>query len=321
MSSYSNPYSGETFFGFFQQLFLRIIEALKGNLSFAELAPDELQLLVLSGIALSSALTGTFLILRHLAMLANALSHTILLGIVLVYLFMRSQASGEEAGHLSLSLQAMFAASLLAGLLTTFLTSFITRTLKLQEDASTGIVFSFLFALAIILVTAYTRNAHIGIEVVMGNVDALHLDDLKLIGLITLVNIILIGLFFKEFTLTTFDPGLARTLGFSTTLFHYLLMVQVSMTVVGSFRAVGIMMVLAFLTGPSLLARHLSNRLRPILLIASLAGILISACSVALSRHLLTVYDLPLSTGGLTVCLITLAYALTLCLPRTGQAR
>lgn len=316
MTTYSNPYFGETFFGFFLQLFSRIGQALSGHLSFSDLASDELQLLVLSGIALSSALTGTFLILRRLTMLANALSHTILLGIVLTYLFLRSQLPEGDSGAISLSLQAMFIASLLTGLLTTFLTGFITRTLKLQEDASTGIVFSFLFALAIILVTAYTRNAHIGIEVVMGNVDALHVDDLKLIGFITLLNIVLIALFYKELVLTTFDPQLSRALGFSTTLFHYLLMVQVSMTVVGSFRAVGIMMVLAFLTGPSLLARHLTNRLRPLLLVASIAGIVISACGVALSRHLLTVYNLTLSTGGLTVCLITLAYALTLCIPR-----
>jgi manganese/zinc/iron transport system permease protein len=203
----------------------------------------------------------------------------------------------------------MLIASLLTGLATTFLTEFLTKTVRLQEDASTGLVFSSLFALGVLLATLFTRNAHIGIEVVMGNVDALHADDLRLVYTILVANVVLIALFFKEYKITTFDGALARSMGISTLFFNYLLMVQVSATAVGAFRAVGVLMVLAFIIGPPLMARLLTHHLLRLLLISMGLGVLVSIAGVALSRHLLTVHRLALSTGGVVVCLIVVVYA------------
>ncbi len=175
----------------------------------------------------------------------------------------------------------------------------LTKTARLQEDASIGIVFTTLFALGITIVTVASRNAHIGVEVVMGNVDALQPQDCITALVILLGNIILIGLFYKEFVITTFDSGLARALGFSVGFFNYLLMVQVSGTVIGAFRAVGVLMVLAFITGPTLIARMLTDELRKVLLYSVMIGVLVSIIGVALSRHLVSVYELPLSTPEL----------------------
>lgn len=310
---FANPYQGLTFGQFILHFFYRLGQFLTGHLGLDALVTDEIQVLVLSGIAISSALVGTFLILRRMTMLANSLAHTILLGIVIAYvisMFWRSDYPEEES--FAVPMQALLVASLLMGFLTSFLTEFLTKTLRLQADASTGIIFTALFALGIILVTLLTRSAHIGIEAVMGNADALHVEDLKWVFYILVMNILIIVLFFKEFKITTFDPGLAYALGISNTFFSYLLMAQVSATAIGSFRAVGVFLVLAFMTGPSLTARLLTHRLKAVLGVASLLGTLAALFGVALTRHLLTVFGIALSTSGVVVCLISFFYLLVI---------
>lgn len=317
--AYSNPYFGNDFFEFFITFIKRFVLFISGNLESSKLASDEIQLIVLCGVAISSALVGTFLILRYMTMLANALSHTILLGIVLAYFF--TQTSNVAHDHSMIYLPTMLLAALITGLFTTFLTHFLTKTIRLQEDASIGLVFTSLFALGIILVTILTRSAHVGIEVVMGNVDALQLADCNLIYLVVAFNLILTTLFFKEYKITTFDPALANALGFSTIFFDYLLMAQTSATAVGAFRAVGVLMVLAFLTGPPLTARLLTHNLKKMLILASVLGSLASFVGIAITRHLLSVYDIPLSTAGVVVCVIVLFFSVALIFKKIKVAR
>jgi manganese/zinc/iron transport system permease protein len=307
-SLFSNPYYNQTVIGFLLQFFRRLGALLTGQLSVDQMASDEIQIFVLAGVAISSALVGTFLVLRRMTMLANSLSHTILMGIVLAYFLTMGQI-GE--GHIP-PMQAMLIASLITGFLTTFLTEFLTKVGRLQEDASTGLIFTTLFALGVILATVLTRNAHIGIEAVMGNVDALHPKDLFWVYCIVGLNVILFTLFFKQFQLTTFDPGLAKAMGISPFIFNYLLMAQVSATTITSFRAVGVLLVLAFMTAPSLAARLLTQRLVPLLLWAIGLGVFCAVLGVALTRHILTVYGIALSTSGVVVCVLLLCYVLTL---------
>jgi len=312
LAQYYNPYYDLSFPQFFLQLLVRLFGFFTGQIPIDSLASDEIQILVLSGVAASSALVGSFLILRNMAMLANSISHTILVGIVIAFFFTQKGFLMESDAHDAINLQVMLIASLLMGIFTSLLTEFLTKTIRLQEDASTGIVFTTLFAVGIILVTLLTRNAHIGAEVVMGNVDALHADDLKLVFVILMANLAIFCIFYKEFALTTFDPNLARALGFSVTFFNYLLMIQVSATVVGAFRAVGVLMVLSFITGPALTARLLTDDLKKMLIIAAGLGVLASLVGVALSRHIFTVYGIALSTSGIVVCTIVVLYVIVL---------
>jgi len=302
-----NPYHGQNLWGFFLVFMERLFAILSGRLSLNELASDEIQIAVLIGVAVSSALTGSFLVLRRMTMLANSLSHTILVGIVMAYV-LSSSFSGESGGSRTISMQAMLSASLFMGLLTTFLTEFLTKTGKLQEDASTGLVFTSLFALGVILVTILTRDAHIGTEAVMGNADALHQEDLFWTYFIVVLNGVLFYLFFKEFHITTFDPGLASALGISPIVFNYVLMTQVSATTISSFRAVGVLLVLAFMTGPVLAARLLTDSLKPLLFYAAGLGMFCSWLGVAATRHILSVYGIALSTSGVVVCMILMLY-------------
>jgi manganese/zinc/iron transport system permease protein len=309
-TSYINPYSDQTFFGFFQELLVRIYGFFTGQLTYKDLVSDEIQIIVLVCVAGSAALVGTFLVLRKMTMLANSLSHTILLGIVAAFVLSQTGIKDDDPHYQPINIQMMLFASLIVGVLTAFLTEFLTKSIRLQEDASTGIVFTSLFALGIVLVTLLTRNAHVGTEVVMGNVDALHIDDIKLVFIILLINIVLFLLFFKEYKITTFDPGLAKALGISTLFFNYLLMVQTSAMTIGAFRAVGVLMVLAFITGPVLTARLLTHHLKTLLFLSMSIGSLASLVGVALSRHILTVYDTPLSTAGIVVCVIVCFFLL-----------
>lgn len=314
-----NPYYDQNFFTFFFQLGKRFIEGIQGKLSVSDLASDEIQILVLLAIAISGALVGCFLVLRKMVMLANALSHTILIGIVMAFLFTKESIFDQSHSSGALNMQAMLLASLFTGIATAFLTQFLTKTVRLQEDASIGLVFTTLFALGVILVTLLTRNVHIGTEVVMGNVDALHWNDLRLVYTILFLNVALIFLFFKEYQITTFDSGLSKALGFSIVFFDYLLMIQVSATVVGAFRAVGVLMVLAFLTGPALTARLLTHDLKRMLFLASLIGSLSAVSGVALCRHILSFYGVALSTAGVVVCVMVLFYLLSMILaPEQG---
>ncbi len=311
-----NPYFGKNFWQVLVLFFQRMGELITGRIGLPELASDEVQILVLMLVACASALIGTFLVLKKMTMLANSLSHTILLGIVVAYLILSPFISSTEVhGHV-ISIKVMLIAALSTGVITTLLTQLLTTLLKLQEDASTGLVFTTLFALGVVLVTVFTRNTHIGIEAIMGNVDALHVHDIVLIFWIALIDFIVIALFFKEFKLTTFDAPFADAQGFSSPFFSYLLMVLTSATVIGAFRAVGVLLVLAFLVGPALTARLFSNRLKTVILLAIAIGAGASLVSVALARHLLTIYHLPVSTSGLVTTILGVIYFLGLLTPR-----
>lgn len=302
-----NPYTGATFFSFFLLLARRIGEWLGGKLPLSGLVTDEVQILVLATLAASGAMVGTFLLLRKMVMLANALSHTLLLGIVLTLLLAYWLSPLSVKGEW-LPLPLLLFSAFFSGIATTFLTEMLHKVTRLQEDASIGLVFSLLFALGMVLVTAFSRNLHIGTELVMGNVDALKGEDVWEGLFILGMNLLLLLLFFPGLAVTTFDPQLARTLGFIPSFFTYLLMVQTSATAVGGFRAVGVLMVLAFFILPPLVAKLYTHRLLPFLAVSVGVGVGGALCGVVLSRHLLTVYGVGLSTAGVVVTLLGLLY-------------
>jgi ABC-type Mn2+/Zn2+ transport systems, permease components len=191
-------------------------------------------------------------------------------------------------------------------------TQLLTHLIRLQEDASIGLVFTTFFALGIVLVTLFTRNTHIGTEVILGNIDALHLDDVKMIFGVALCNFVVIALFFKEFQITAFDPLMAASVGVFPAVFNYALVVLTAATAIASFRAVGVLLFLAFLVGPVLIARLFTNRLKVLIGVSIGVGLFCSVLGAGLARHFLTVYRAPLSTGGLVVCVLVVVYVFAL---------
>lgn len=238
---------------------------------------DHLAILITAAFTASAcALVGTFLVLRRLAMLGDAISHAVLPGIVLAFLLTGSR----DILPMLLGAGAM-------GLLTVLLTDALNRHGKLQSDASMGVTFTWLFALGVILVTRYTGQVDLDVDCVLyGDILYAPFDTVTylgqnlgprsawLLGAITLLNTAFILLGYKQLKITTFDPALAAALGINTALWHYLLMTAVSLTTVAAFESVGAILVVAMLTIPPNIAYLYTRRLSTMLLLAVLAGVL-----------------------------------------------
>lgn len=285
-----NPYVGKTFWGFLSLLFSRLFSA-------GELAQDEIQLLTFITVGIASAFLGTFLVLRRGAMLANALSHTILLGLV---------ASFWVFGYAAvLDFKILGLSALISGLVSAGLIHILQTWLGMQREGAIALVFTALFSLGVTLSALLTKNLHLGIESITGSGDLLTLHDLR-IGAGLLVSTIGLGLLcYKSLVVSTFDATLATSMGVRTRLIHIALMCQSAACIVGGFRCVGLVMVLAFFIAPVLAAQVIARHMRDALWIAALFVAVCSIVGCALSRHLLTTYALPVSTGALVATLLS----------------
>jgi len=299
-----NPYWGNHLGQFFITLLTRLGKLGNG----LEFASDEVQLLVLLAISVSCSLIGNFLVLRKMTMLANSLSHTILLGIVGAQIFWMLI---DKSPHGFLSLPMLLLASLISALLTAWLTKLITKKARLDEGAGVGLIFTALFALGLVSLTLFTRDTHIGTEIVMGNIDTLHQDDASLAWSVAAINIAAIFILYRVLKTTSFDLSFARALGLPCKMVDAIFILLTAATVIASFRAVGVLLVLAYLTGPVLAARLLSNRLLGVIGYSILLSSLSSLFAVALSRHLLSAYHIAVSTSGLAVVLIAIVFIAT----------
>lgn len=220
---------------------------------------------------------GCFLILRKMAMLADAISHTVLLGIVAAYLISQSMQGIY-----------MLIGACLVGLLTAFFIQLLDSS-GVQADAAIGVVFTFLFAVGIILISLYARNVHLDVQhVLMGEIAFVPWDTWEwngysmgpkavwMLGTVLIINLILITLFYKEIKISSFDPQMAIALGIPVTFIHYLLMGMVSVTAVASFDSVGAILVVAMLIAPGATAYLLTDRLSTMLILSAVIGVLSS---------------------------------------------
>jgi manganese/zinc/iron transport system permease protein len=220
-------------------------------------------ILIASVVAASCSLVGVFLVLRRMSLMSDAISHAILLGIVLMFFLTESTAS-----------LPMIIAATLTGVLTVTLVEALFRTGLVKEDAAIGLVFPALFSIGVILISRYAANVHLDTDAVLlgelafapfnrlvvGGFD-LGPQALWLAGVVGLANLVFIVLFYKELKLATFDAGLAAALGFSPVVIHYALMTLVSVTAVSSFEAVGSVLVVALMIAPPAAAYLLTDRL------------------------------------------------------------
>lgn len=235
-------------------------------------ASTEIQIIAVI-VAVACALPGVFLVLRRMAMMSDAISHTVLLGIVLGFFV---------AGSLDSPL--LIAAAATMGVITVSLVELLMRTRLVRQDAAIGLVFPALFSLAVILISRFARGVHLDVDaVLLGELAFAPLDRIDIgsvdlprsmiiMGLTLLFNVVLITLFYKELKLTTFDAGLAAALGFSPALIHYGLMIMVSVTAVNAFNAVGSILVVALMIAPPATAYLLTNRLSRMLLYSAVVA-------------------------------------------------
>ena len=217
---------------------------------------------------------GVFLVLRKMAMIGDAISHSVMPGIVIAFLLSGSRDS----------LLMMFAA-LAFGLLTTFLIQMFQQS-GIQADASIGVVFTALFAIGVVLVSLYARQVHLDQDAILyGEIAYVHWNIWEigginmgpkavwLLGFTLLVILTVIGLFYKQFKLCAFDPALAAAIGIPVAGFHYLLMGLVSMATVSSFESVGAILVVGMLIIPASTAYLLTDRLGIMIVLSIAVGV------------------------------------------------
>jgi manganese/zinc/iron transport system permease protein len=204
-------------------------------------------------VATACGLVGNYLILRRMALVGDAISHSVLPGLVVAFLIAGTRHS-----------TAMFLGALVAGVLTTILIEIIHKKSRVKQDAAIGITFSSLFAIGVILVSQYASKVDLDQECVLygeiGNI-SLNLPELVRMGIVTFVVALLILIFYKELLVSSFDPGLAFSLGINATVVHYSLMCVLSVVVVSAFESVGAILVIAMLILPGATASLLSQRL------------------------------------------------------------
>ncbi|HZT83772.1 MAG TPA: metal ABC transporter permease [Gemmataceae bacterium] len=247
----------------------------------------EIQLLAVI-VAAACALPGVFLVLRRMALMSDAISHAVLLGIVVAFFLVGDLASPW-----------LLLGAALTGVATVSLVELLHRTRRVKEDAAIGLVFPALFSAGIILIARYAGHLHLDTDaVLLGELAFAPFDRLTLfgwdwgprstwlMGAVLALNAGFIALFYKELKLATFDAGLATALGFSPAFLHYALMALVSGTVVGAFEAVGSALVVALVIAPPATAYLLTDRLSRMLLLSAGVGALSAVAGYWLA-HLL----------------------------------
>ena len=220
------------------------------------------------------ALVGCYLVLRRMSLMGDAIAHAVLPGLVLAFLF-----SG------SMNIVPLFLGAAAVGLLTTFLTQTLHQYGRVPTDASMGVVFTSLFALGVVLLKRFITGVHFDVACVYeGSLLQVALDTVDIAGLqvprglVTVVPVLALNLFvmsllWKELKLSSFDPALATSMGFSATAMHYLLMVLVAVTTVASFEAVGSILVVAMLIVPPSTAHLLCDRLERMVVVACFVAV------------------------------------------------
>ncbi len=260
---------------------------------------------VLMGI--SCGLLGSFLVVRKLALMGDALSHAVLPGVAFGFLW-----------NMSKDPIAIFVGATVAGLLGAGTVHLIRSTTKHKEDAALGFVLASFFALGVCVITMLNNlpNAQkSGLDKFMfGQAAALGDQDVVLMAVVTALVISVLAIGFKAFALTSFDAGFASAIGFPTQLIHYTLMLLLAFSIVVSLQAVGVVLVSAMLITPAAAAFLLTDRLKPMLALSALFGMAAGAIGSFLS---FVGNDMP--TGPLMVLAGSAVFAVALLFgPRHG---
>ncbi len=229
-------------------------------------------------VSASCSVIGNFLILRSTAMMSDAISHSVLLGIVLVFFIVQS-----------LNSPFLIVGAALSGLATVLLIDLFNRKKYINKDASIGFVFSLLFSIAIIVISMYARNVHLDVNVaLLGElafapfnrfmVNGLDIGPKSLYVMATLfvLNLLFVVIFYKELKITTFDRSLSKSFGFSPSWINLMLMAMVSITCVAAFDAVGSVLVIAYMIIPPATAFLITERLSLMIIVSVIIGVVAS---------------------------------------------
>ncbi len=217
-----------------------------------------------------SGVIGTFVVVRGMSFLGDALAHAILPGVAIAYV------TGGD----------LFLGGLIAGLGSALGISWLTRHEAVKEDTAIGIVFAAMFALGIAIISTARSYSVDLTHILFGNVLGVSDSDLIIMGGMGIVVLGVVLLFYKEFLVLSFDAGLARTLKLPGDLLNLVLLALLAVTIIASLQAVGIALMIAMLITPAATAQLLVRRLHHMMILAAAIGALCGATGLYLSFYL-----------------------------------
>lgn len=232
---------------------------------------------------------GSLIVLRGLSLMGDAMSHAVLPGVALSFLF------GIP----------MFVGALVTGMIASIFIGYITSSSKTKPDAAIGISFTAFLASGIIIISLINTTTDL-YHILFGNLLAITNSAFLTTIVIGSIVLILIIIFYRPLMISTFDPTFSRMSGLNTTLLHYFVMLLLSLVTVASIQTVGIILVVALLITPASTAFLISKKLYSMMIIASL----ISVISSIIGLYYSYIYNIP---SGATIVLCTFViYIITL---------
>ncbi len=240
-------------------------------------------LLVAVAVGIICSVMGTYLLVQRMALLGDAISHSLLPGLAIAFMI------GIN----------IFVGAFVAGVLSTVMINWIRSRTSVKEDAAMGIVFSAFFALGITLITLIQKQAKVDLNhFLFGNILGVTQADVYTTLGITIGVLLVVTLLFKELLFYSFDPVGAQAAGLPVHVLNFGLMMLIALTLVASMKAVGVILVLALMITPGATAYLLVSRLHQVMLLASGFGMLASLTGMYLSYY----FNLP---SGPTIVLVS----------------
>src|SRR5699024_6746301 len=239
---------------------------------------------------------GSFIVLRGMALMGDALSHAVLPGVAISYMVGINYFYG----------------AVLTGILTALGIGYISENSRVKNDSSIGIVFSAAFALGVILITKAQSATDLQ-QILFGNVLSVRSSDMWLTIIIGAIVLLAILLFYKELLVSSFDETMAAAYGLKTKVIHYAIMVLLTLVTVASLQTVGVILVVSMLITPAATAYLLTNRLSTMIALAAFFG----AISAVSGIYISFIYNMP--TGPVIALATTAIFVATLLLsPKQG---
>lgn len=246
---------------------------------------------------LTTGIIGTYVVLRGMAFIGDALAHAIFPGVVIAFLFNIS----------------FFVGALAFGVLTALSIGALSRNRRVSEDTAIGVLFAGMFALGIVLISTIRGYTADLASFLFGDVLGVSLEDVIASILIGVLVFGILLFFHKELVLVAFDSDMAESVGLPVWLVDLALLLLMALTIVVSLRAVGNILVVAMLVTPAAAARLWTDRLVVMMALSALFGALGGILGILISFHL------DLAAGGTIVLVVTVWFGLSLLLaPRHG---
>lgn len=222
-------------------------------------------------VGLICAVVGSYLMVQRLALLGDAISHSVLPGLAIAFIL------GSN----------IFIGAFIAGVLSTVIIAWIHTRSPIKEDAAMGIVLSAFFALGITLITAIQKQDKIDLNhFLFGNILGVTPEEVRDTAIITIIVLLVVIFLYKELLFYTFDPLGAEAAGLPVNLLNFGLMVLIALTVVASMKTVGVILVLSLLITPAATAYLLVKRLYQVMILGAILGIISSVSGMYLSYYL-----------------------------------